>query len=59
MRIEEDFIEIVSFEMGFEGCQSILGKDAQKDRIHYSNISDIFLQAEAREGQKVRISGVR
>lgn len=36
-----------------------LGKDAQKDRIYYSNISDIFLQAEAREGQKVRISGVR
>ena len=36
-----------------------LGKDAQKDRIYYSNISDIFLQAEAREGQKVQISGVR
>ena len=33
MRTEEDFIEIVSFEMGFEGCQSILGKDAQKKNI--------------------------
>ena len=36
-----------------------LGKDARKDRLYYSNISDTFLQAEAREGQKVRISGVR
>ena len=32
MRIEEDFIEIVSFEMGFEGCQSVLGRDAQKKK---------------------------